>query len=310
MQNQLPDTTTAQSFYHDNENYKEVLLAERCRRMEVMVLRQLVERCHADISRVRDIFSGCAGTRSAGSCMGRVPAHMFEVLQQSLGTLELYACRADGLMLRWNCAVTSSGIPRDCPQQCGRNLPERWNYLMGDLREYLYGMVEEQVEEKRAPSSLASLRLGVFSKPKAMISALGRDLLSMSSGDGAEAAPVRLSLSLERTSRSHVILEGLTLVHAVWKARDEEGWARLSEAEDAQSTASECPVVYGTFVHVKDGDGEGEEDDHGSDESYCCPVVAGSFTTRVSVGNVSGARNASFGLREECCTLGEAWRLH
>ena len=159
---------------------------------------------------------------------------------------------------------------------------------MGDLREYLYGMVEEQVEEKRAPSSLASLRLGVFSKPKAMISALGRDLLSMSSGDGAEAAPVRLSLSLERTSRSHVILEGLTLVHAVWKARDEEGWARLSEAEDAQSTASECPVVYGTFVHVKDGDGEGEEDDHGSDESYRCPVVAGSFTTRVSVGNVVG----------------------
>ena len=81
----LPDTSRAQSYYHDNEHFEEVLLAERCRRTEVALVRQLVERCRADIARARDVFSGRAGTLSAGACMGKVSVHMHEVMAASVG---------------------------------------------------------------------------------------------------------------------------------------------------------------------------------------------------------------------------------
>ena len=160
---------------------------------------------------------------------------------------------------------------------------------MGEFRELLYRTSEDEetadegTGKRQESSSPLRIRLGMFYRPSAVVAALGRDILRRAGARGGSA--VRLSLSLRFSSACHIVLDGLHLVHAVWMDRDEEGGPRLAEAEDAERIVSKCPVVYGTFMPLDEGDDEGQQSREGK---YLCPVIAGGFTARVSVGSVVG----------------------
>ena len=83
-------------------------------------------------------------------------------------------------------------------------------------------------------------------------------------------------MSLERTSSTNFILDGLSLVNAVWAERGNEGGGCLCEAGIGASIINPCPTVYGSF-----GYSSGAVPEEGTSVSsliYLCPVAAGGYS--------------------------------
>ena len=290
----LPDTSTAREIYHDNDEVEEVQLAERCRRAELTLLRQLVERCHSDIEKARDIFSGCAGIICAGSCMGKVHPHMFQVLAAILdGPDEVQVPQG------WiDFEIQLSGRAHRYPQSLSlsvwmQKLVEKWKYMTGDFKDYLYGLLEgvssvdQAVEQKIGSSPLPRIHLGKFARPAAVVSALGRDLQGRSKELGKGITPfVRLSLSLECTASTDFMLDGLSLVNAVWVERGNEGGGCLSEAGIEAPIINPCPKIYASFEYSSAAlPAEGTS---APSLVYQCPVAVGGYSPRVTTRTIIG----------------------